>query len=151
MFWKKKPAIYPYENYFVPGPNPAPGLTTAEYKDPYREHAPIATEKPWWWSPGASADPAIQRIGPDFAILPTKEVPPLLVEIPAGGYITPEIEMQRGWHQAFVPDQGRRTALQAQTPLLQLSAPIHSANKSASISGARRKITKLRAPKARDL
>lgn len=149
FFFRQSPEPeYPYENFFAPGPNPAPGLTTAAYKDPARAHSPIIRNKPWWY-PHAGSVPGIQRVPGAHVPIPVKELPQTPVFAPAAGITPPELMYQRGWHQAFVPSAGMRQPLRAQTPLLQLSQPIHY-GRDQSVAAAKRKPVKLRAPKARE-
>lgn len=152
--WREKPPeqsdgpVYPYENYFVPGPNPAPGLRTnaALGIDPNRLHSPIVAEKPWYEKDGAGSSPPIQRIPQNP--LAYNSVPVIPVYVPGGGYETPPLFYQRGWEQHFVPSAGRRPALVAMTPLLQVSRPIKSYSKADAVSQPKRKPMRGRAPKA---
>lgn len=140
---------YEYQNTFTPGPNPAPGLQTnaAAGINPDRQHAPIVRLKPWYEQDGAGSDTTIQRVPytPDAY----SSVPVLPVYVPAGGYQTPPLFMAHGWEQSFVPSEGRRPALVAMTPLLQLSRPIVSGKKSA-VDQPKRKPIRFHSPKAKE-
>lgn len=144
--------IYPFENDFQPGPNPAPGLETAETKNPGRLHAPFPALRIWWQNRAAGAIPAIQRITGATVPIPMKELPPAPVFVPGQVvYAPPPYQFQPGWRQAFVPEVGMRQSLHAKTPLLQLSRPLasKSGNKAAAVGEPKRKAYKWRAPKAR--
>ena len=141
---------YPYENYFVRGPNPAPGLQTAAYENPYRSHAPIAAPIPEYVQQDAS-NTTVQRVPALVAPIPVKEIAPIPVYAPSRFIGTPALTYQRGWEQPFVPEMGQRPALQATSPFLQLSQPIKDDLKQAiAASSAKRQPLKAKAPKHHD-
>lgn len=118
---------YPDENYYVPGPNPAPGLHAGQRYSDVRLHAPVAgTESQWGLYDEANT--AVQRT--PYVSYPVEAYPPLVqpYHFPPGQQ-APVAHMQRGWVQSYVPlIEGTHgipgPSFTVHSPVLELSQPI---------------------------
>ena len=118
---------YPYEDYYVAGPNPAPGLHAGQRYSDVRLHAPIAgTESQWGLYDEANT--AVQRA--PHRPFPVEPYPPVVqpYSVPPG-LTAPVALMQRGWVQQYIPFiEATRSipgpSFTVHSPILELSQPI---------------------------
>lgn len=113
---------FPYENYHVSGPNPAPGLESTYAPSDFRLHAPIAAPIPAYVQQDA-ANTQVQRI-PQVRPYPVEPIPGQTEYHFAPGYQAPVALMNRGWTQTYVPELVPSAPLIIHAPVLELSQPI---------------------------